>query len=80
VWEAETGQELVTLTGHTGVVSGVAFSPDGTRLATASRDGTMRVYALRLEDLIALAKSRVTRSLTTEECQQYLHVEACPGD
>ncbi len=80
VWEAETGKEVVTLTGHTGVVSGVAFSPDGTRLATASRDGTMRVYALRLEDLVALAKSRVTRTLTTEECQKYLHVEACPGD
>ena len=78
VWDAETGKELVTLTGHTGVVSGVAFSPDGTRLATASRDGTMRVYALRLEDLIALAKSRLTRALTAEECQQYLHVEACP--
>jgi hypothetical protein len=30
--------------------------------------------------LIALAKSRVTRSLTTEECQQYLHVEACPAE
>jgi WD40 repeat protein len=70
VWEAETGKELVTLTGHTGIVSGVAFSPDGTRLATASRDGTMRVYALRLEDLIELARSRVTRGLTIEECQQ----------
>jgi WD40 repeat protein len=69
VWEAETGQELITLTGHTGGVTGVAFSPDGTRLATASFDGTMRVYALRLEDLIALAKTRVPRELTTEECQ-----------
>ena len=78
VRDAETGKELVTLTGHTGLVSGVAFSPDGTRLATASQDGTVRVHALQLEDLIALARSRVTRSLTVEECQQYLHVEACP--
>jgi len=27
---------------------------------------------------MALAQSRVTRSLTDEECQQYLHVEQYP--
>jgi hypothetical protein len=34
--------------------------------------------ALPIEDVLQLAKSRVTRSLTTEECQQYLHVDVCP--
>jgi hypothetical protein len=28
--------------------------------------------------VIALAKSRLTRTLTTEECLQYLHMDACP--
>jgi hypothetical protein len=37
-----------------------------------------QAYALRLEDLMALARTRVPRSLTDEECQQYLHVEQCP--
>ena len=27
---------------------------------------------------IALARSRLTRGLTDEECQQYLHVDTCP--
>ena len=38
----------------------------------------VRVYALQMEDLVALANSRLIRSLTTEECQKYLHVEQCP--
>ena len=35
---------LLTLTGHTSWVLGVAFSPDGTRLATASADKTAKVW------------------------------------
>jgi len=36
------------------------------------------VHVLPIEELIALARSRVTRSLTTNECQRYLHIEQCP--
>jgi WD40 repeat protein len=78
MWDAATGVEEFALTGHTGQVTGLAFSPDGARLATSSRDGTTLVYALRVEDLIKIARSRVTRSLTIEECQKYLHMDTCP--
>jgi hypothetical protein len=47
-------------------------------IATASGDGTARIYLLRVEELIALAKSRVTRAFTSQECQKYLHVDQCP--
>jgi WD40 repeat protein len=77
LWDAITGKELLTLHAPTELTS-VAFSPDGTQLAVAGRDGTSRIYLLNIEDLLALAKQRVTRSLTTEECQQYLHVNTCP--
>ena len=79
IWEFSSGQELLNLPGHTGAVNGLAFSPDGTRLATASRDGTSRLYLLEIDGLVSLARSRVTRALTKEECQQYLHVEECPN-
>jgi WD40 repeat protein len=59
-------------------VTSVAFSPDGKRLAASSADGTVRIYALPLDDIIAIAKSRVTRALTTDECRKYLHVDKCP--
>ena len=78
IWDAATGQELLVLSGHDGEVHAVAFSPDGTRLTTGGVDGTVRIYLLKVEDLVALAHSRLTRTWTTDECQQYLHVEMCP--
>ena len=39
LWNADTGQPLgAPLTGHTGAVDSVAFSPDGTRIASGSGD------------------------------------------
>ena len=35
------------LKGHIGAVYDVAFSPDGSRLVTASQDGTARIWPLR---------------------------------
>jgi len=78
LWDAATGEDLLTLYGHTAVVGGVAFSPDGTRLMSSSDDSTARIYVLPMEELITLAQSRVTRSLTLEECLKYLHLEKCP--
>jgi WD40 repeat protein/serine/threonine protein kinase/DNA-binding SARP family transcriptional activator len=77
IWDAATGQLLLTL--YSAVeVGGVAFSPDGSRLATTNNDQTLRLYLLRVPDLVALARSRLTRTLTAAECQKYLHVESCP--
>jgi WD40 repeat protein len=78
VWDAASGEELLTLRGHSGPVYGVAFSPDGKRLATASWDRTVQVYALDVCELLNLARSRVTRNLTADECQRYLQSATCP--
>ena len=43
-WQRQMHQELKTLRGHRGALSSVAFSPDGERIATASYDGTAKVW------------------------------------
>src|SRR5262249_53222518 len=43
VWDARTGRALPDLCGHTRFVTGLAFGPGG-RLASASLDGTWKVW------------------------------------
>src|SRR5262249_34946453 len=45
VWEVKTGKKVAVLA-HASVVYGLAFSPDGTRLATGCRDNTIRLWDL----------------------------------
>jgi WD40 repeat protein len=52
--DVATGQQILTLKGHTGTVRSVAFSPDGYRLASSSADGTVKVWDARpLDDKAA---------------------------
>ncbi|WP_201380401.1 WD40 repeat domain-containing protein [Ktedonobacter sp. SOSP1-52] len=44
VWEAVTGRHLQTYRAHTHEVRGVAWSSDGTSIASASLDGTVHVW------------------------------------
>jgi WD40 repeat protein/serine/threonine protein kinase len=79
LWDVSTGREMLVLTGHAVGVTDLAFSPDGARLATSSNDGTVRVYVLPIQELIDLARTRLTRGWTDEECHQYLHTPSCPS-
>jgi serine/threonine protein kinase/WD40 repeat protein len=44
VWDLTSGRETHVLRGHTQVIQGIAFAPDGTRLASISMDQTIRVW------------------------------------
>ncbi len=73
LWDSVTGNELLTFAGDGSGLNDVTFSPDGKLLATGGDNG-VRVYILDIEELTSLARSRVTRELTSEECQKYLHL------
>jgi WD40 repeat protein/DNA-binding SARP family transcriptional activator/tRNA A-37 threonylcarbamoyl transferase component Bud32 len=82
IWDADSGNRVITLLEDgEGAISHVEFSPDGRRvLASVSgpANSTVLEFILPLEELIETAQSRVTRSLTDDECRQYLHLDACP--
>jgi WD40 repeat protein len=86
IWDMTNGKELLTLPmgGLLGPTN-LAFSPDGKILLASvdysnAGDFDTRIFLLDSQDLVALAKTRVTRTLTPEECQKYLHVEQCPAE
>ncbi len=78
VWDSKSRRELFTLTGHIGIVTSADFNTTGSRLVTAGGDGTVRIYTMDIDELIAVAEARLTRWFTQEECQQFLHSETCP--
>jgi len=53
VFDAATGTELARLD-HDGPVWAVAFAPDGTRVATASADGSARIFDATGTELLRL--------------------------
>ena len=76
IWDAGNGKLLRKLEGHTGLVSAVVFFPDGTRLATASDDRTIKLWDSRTGDdvftlrghtsgVVSLAISRDGRQLVS---------------
>ncbi len=44
VWDALTGQQTLSLQGHSGMVLSVHYSPDGKRLASAGWGGMLKLW------------------------------------
>ena len=62
VWDGEAGAVVGRLVGHEDEVTAVAWAPDGSRLVTGSRDGTVRWWAAscRFGGLVARSSAPVT--------------------
>jgi WD40 repeat protein len=59
VFSARTGGQLKLLEGHTKAVTGLAFSPDGTRLVSSSADHDARVWDTRTLRLLKVLHRHV---------------------
>jgi DNA-binding SARP family transcriptional activator/WD40 repeat protein len=80
IWDLGSRRLVASIPGHPGEIVRLGFSPDGSRVAVASDDGTVLLHLVDLNDQIALARDRLRRDFTDEECRSYLHLEACPTE
>jgi len=77
VWDLATETIIATLGNFQIVIRDLEFTPDGRHLLASSPDGTVGVFTLDWQELLALVDDRVTRELTEAECREYLHNSEC---
>ncbi len=78
LWDAGTGELIDEFGGDPGEGRwhAVDFHPTKPWMLVASHPNRIRIYTLDIDELIAIAESRLTRELTEAECQLYRG--ACP--
>jgi WD40 repeat protein/DNA-binding SARP family transcriptional activator len=59
VWDRRTGRHVATLAGHTGPLTDIVFDEDGRRIATASTDGTARIWDARSGTMLSVLRGPV---------------------
>jgi small GTP-binding protein len=53
VWNTKTGRAFATLERHFGIITGITWSPDGSRLASSSDDGIILVWNAKKKDFVS---------------------------
>ena len=83
VWSVASGEPVLTVE-HEGTVSILGFSPDGQYLAAGLFEPrgslhAVRLYAVDANELMDLARAKLTRDFYDRECQTFLQLARCPA-
>lgn len=78
LWAIDNSQSHLTFLNHTSTVHAVAFHPEEDLLGTASADRTAHLNPLdNIKKLFERGMDMRERSLSNDECNQFLHGEPC---
>ena len=76
LWNLTTGRRIAEFGGVTPFAHDGAFHPTRPWLMVAISPNQIRIHTLDLDELVAIAETRLSRPMTEEECQQYFR-EPC---
>lgn len=63
LWDSQNGALLSSLQGHTNFVLGLAFSPDGARLASSGWDGKAYVWDITTGEAITTFNAKTPTAM-----------------
>jgi WD40 repeat protein len=65
LWDARDGKFIAEMRGHSNTVTQVAFSPDGTHIASSSMDQSVRLWEAATGKFVAVLKGHQGRATST---------------
>ncbi|MEN8041579.1 MAG: BTAD domain-containing putative transcriptional regulator [Actinomycetota bacterium] len=78
VWNVADGSLVTAFRyGLTGSSARGAFHSGGGRVMLLSDGGTLLTFTLDTDELLDIARDRLTRDFTESECQRFLHLNSC---
>jgi WD40 repeat protein/class 3 adenylate cyclase len=77
LWDARDGSLLEVIPMGEDWAKAVAFTDDR-HVVVGTLNGLVAGLTFDVDELVQIGRSRVTRTLTDQECRTYLHLDTCP--
>jgi len=79
IWDLRSGKPLQDLPFGDVPIENIEFLDNRHLLVAPANGPDVQIVTLDIDELLRIARSRLTRGFTQEECRTYLHVDTCPS-